>query len=161
MTRPALVAIALFGVVACSADDAPDEPPTTTVTTVLPGEAFDELNAGDCLIELPTETTSRVETTPCARQHRAEVYATLDLGAETFPGAGEVSLEAAQRCSTSYERYAGEPIDPTTNQAFAEVVPTAASWGDGDRRVVCLVLPPGGATSEGTVAERAAPRSPP
>ena len=62
----------------------------------------------------------------------------FDLEADGSPSAAEVDALAAGGCTKRYEAYAGEPVDPTTERAFAELVPSSASWEEGDRRVVCL-----------------------
>lgn len=144
---------------ACSGGDDDGAATTTTETTVLPGRSVADLTPGDCLAGLPDGTRDRVETVDCSAEHRAEVYAVADLDDGPFPGAAEVSELSAQRCAGRYGRYAGEPIDPTTNRAFAEIVPSLGSWEDGDRRIVCLALPPAGATERGSIAD-GAPETP-
>ena len=158
MTRGAAIAVSLavLFVAGCSDDTASVATVATTATTVAPGQALADLAAGDCLPDLPTAAVDRTETVSCDSSHRAEVFATDDFDQEqSFPGAGRLSGEAALRCSALYEAYAGEPVDPTTDQAFAEVVPSEASWADGDRRTICLALPPAGASVEGSIAEAA------
>jgi hypothetical protein len=159
MTRTiVMAAAAVLFVAGCADDDGGSaESATITVTVVLPGQAIDDLVAGDCLVELPDASTARVEIVECELPHRAEVYATHDFEGRTFLGAGTLSDEAASRCAALYAVYAGEPIDPTTDQAFTEIVPSEASWADGDRHVACLALPPAGESAEGSIAVLPAP----
>ena len=146
--RAAGVAAAVAVLVGCSGDDAP--PPSTTTTSAAPsGVAVEALEPGDCLLELPDPASGRAEPVPCRQGHRAEVYAVVALDDGAFPGPGPVREASAAACAAAYEGYAGEPIDPTTDRAFAELVPSASSWADGDRGVICLALPPGGGTERG------------
>jgi hypothetical protein len=138
--------------VGCSDGGGSAEPVTTTVTSALPGQAINELVAGDCLVEVPDATSGRAEAVDCEQPHRAEVYATHDVDDGPFPSAGQLSRAAGRGCAARYAVYAGEPIDPTTDLAFAEVVPSEASWADGDRLVVCLALPSAGASAEDSIA---------
>jgi hypothetical protein len=154
-----VAAVAGLAVAGCSTGDASTDPAPTT-TTVPAGTAIDDLEPGVCLAEVPDASTGRAETVDCGRPHRAEVYAALDLDGTSFPGTPELSEEAALSCTVRYARYAGEPIDPTTDLAFAEIVPSEASWGDGDRHVVCLALPPAGAQADGSIAAVPAPATP-
>ena len=151
--------VALAGV-ACSGDGGGAEATTTTATSALPGQVLDDLVPGDCLVEVPDTAAGRVETVDCGLAHRAEVYAVHDADGGPFPGSDQLGAEAALRCVALYEAYAGEPVDPTTDRAFVEVVPSAASWAEGDRHVVCLALPPAGTSVEGSIAATPAPGSP-
>jgi hypothetical protein len=151
--------VALFGI-GCSDDGGGAESATTTATSIVPGQALDELVPGDCLVEVPDAPLGRVETVDCEHSHRAEVYAVHDVDDGSFPEVDRLSAEAALRCVALYEAYAGEPVDPTTDQALAEIVPSEASWAEGDRYVVCLALPPAGASVEGSIAATAGPGSP-
>jgi hypothetical protein len=148
--------VALMTAAACSGGDASTEPVPTTAT-VPSGTPINDLEPGACLVEVPDASSGRAATVDCERTHRAEVYAVLEVDDGSFPGAGALSDEAGVRCTGRYGAYAGEPVDPTTDLAFAEIVPTEASWADGDRRVVCLALPPAGARAEGTIASVPAP----
>jgi hypothetical protein len=121
------------------------------------GTQINDLEPGTCLVEVPDASSGRAETVDCERPHRAEVYAVLEVDGGTFPGARALSDEAVVSCTGSYAAYAGEPVDPTTDLAFAELVPTDASWADGDRQVVCLALSPAGSQAEGTIASVPAP----
>lgn len=146
---------ALVMLIGCSDDSGP--PPTSATTVDAPGAAIDDLEPGTCLRAVPRRLSDRAEVVDCGEEHRAEVYATHELDAGAFPGVPAVNEDAALGCADRYGGYAGEPIDPTTNRAFAELVPSAPSWADGDRRVVCLALPPGGASETGSIADPAGP----
>lgn len=148
--RPAVVLIVLVVLAAACSDDGSADPQPSTTTAA--GTAVDDLEAGMCLAALPEPGTTRVAPVDCTRGHRAEVYAVYDLEADGSPSVAEIDARAAGGCTERYEAYAGEPVDPTTDQAFAELVPSSASWDEGDRRVVCLALPPGGTTEEGSIA---------
>jgi len=157
----ALVAAAVVLVgVGCSDDGEAAKSTAATVTTVAAGQPLDRLVPGDCLVDEPDASSGRVETVDCELAHRAEVYGVADLDGGPFPGTDQLNVEAALRCDALHEGYAGEPVDPTTDRAFAEIVPSEASWAEDDRHVVCLALPPAGASAEGSIAAASASASP-
>lgn len=136
---------------ACSSDEAtaPDRPPRTT----QPGTPLAALGPGTCLARLPDPAADRAAVVDCRRRHRAEVYAVVELEDGPLPGAGVLDRQAADRCARAYADYAGEPVDPTTDRSFAELVPSRAGWDEGERTVVCLALGSGGRSGRGSIAD--------
>jgi hypothetical protein len=145
-------AVLAFVLVTAACSGEADEPASVPTTTLL-GEAVDEVGPGDCLADFSDPSSGRVEVVDCAEAHRAEVYAVHELADGPFPGAAVLGEDAALECAERYGEFAGEPIDPTTALAFSELVPSDLSWADGDRRVVCLALPPGGEKTVGSIAD--------
>lgn len=159
MTRGVgLVGAALLAVAAlaggCSDDDGSGPRATAPTTTVLVGVDAATLEPGDCLTALPTGAADRVETVPCGRRHRAEVYGTFELPAAGFPGGRAVGRAARNGCGVAYQDYTGEPRDALVDLAFAELVPTAAGWERGERGVVCLAAAPDGRRARGSIADQ-------
>lgn len=94
-----------------------------------------QLVLGTCLDELPPDgEVTRVRAVPCADEHRAQVVARTDLGAdETWPGQAAVDRRVARVCTA-------DVLGPDAPEDVELVVwsPTEASWRAGDRTGLCL-----------------------
>ena len=94
-----------------------------------------QLVLGSCLDELPPDgEVGRVRVVPCADEHRAQVVARTDFGAdEVWPGQDAADRRVARACGP-------ESLGPATPDDVELVVwaPTEASWRDGDRTGLCL-----------------------
>ncbi|MBX9244810.1 hypothetical protein ICW40_08300 [Actinotalea ferrariae] len=107
------------------------EEPTTTHSR--------RLDVGHCLATLPGDgDVASVDLVPCADPHAAEVVGVHTFRADAWPGRDAVEADAVAACEMD------------TRQAelgFRPVVwtPSESSWGQGDRRGLCLA-----ALDEGT-----------
>ncbi|WP_244286017.1 septum formation family protein [Cellulosimicrobium cellulans] len=94
-----------------------------------------QLVLGTCLDELPPDgEVSQVRAVPCADEHRAQVVARTDLGAdEVWPGQQAVDRRVARVCTP-------DVLGSDAPEGVDLVVwsPTEASWRDGDRTGLCL-----------------------
>ncbi|MBN0039195.1 septum formation family protein [Cellulosimicrobium cellulans] len=94
-----------------------------------------QLVLGTCLDELPPDgEVSQVRAVPCADEHRAQVVARTDLGAdEVWPGQQAVDHRVARVCTP-------DVLGADAPEGVELVVwsPTEASWRDGDRTGLCL-----------------------
>ena len=94
-----------------------------------------QLVLGSCLAELPPDgEVSDVRVVPCADEHRAQVVARTDFGAdEVWPGQQAADRRVARVCTP-------DVLGPDAPEGVALVVwsPTEASWRDGDRTGLCL-----------------------
>ena len=103
------------------------------------------LTVGDCVNDGDLEATeiSSVEKPPCDELHDNEVYLTVELDATTFPADAEypgddtVYTLADESCWASFETWVGASAYDTTLYYFP-FYPSASSWAQGDREVVCL-----------------------
>lgn len=97
------------------------------------------LTVGDCTNDEGSgngEVTD-VPNVPCDEPHDNEVFALIDLEADTFPGSEAVAEEADSSCIGYFETWVGSPYEETSID-IATLSPTAESWADGDREVICL-----------------------
>jgi hypothetical protein len=97
-----------------------------------------QLRVGDCIKDAPAESLpSWLKRVPCDLPHKGEVYAVL-----TMPDAPDHPGDAAMRrfgenCDPEFAKYAPTtPVGPTFGRHV--FYPTAQSWQDGDRRVICI-----------------------
>ncbi|MFB8227535.1 septum formation family protein [Cellulosimicrobium sp. NPDC055967] len=94
-----------------------------------------QLVLGTCLDALPPDgEVAQVRAVPCADEHRAQVVARTDLGAdELWPGQQAVDRRVARVCTP-------DVLGSDAPEGVELVVwsPTEASWRDGDRTGLCL-----------------------
>lgn len=117
-----------------------------------------ELAVGDCIADpLNGQTEGEVgtiEAVACSGPHDAEVYAAFDLpetAGEAFPGEDTVFGLAETGCYERFEDFVGVPFQESALR-FSTVSPTAATWGGGDRVVLCLISSVDGTQLTGSVA---------
>lgn len=105
-----------------------------------PGNVF-SLDVGDCFDD-PDDASEAVADLPlvaCDEPHDNEVYAVIELPDEAFPGDEAILERAETDCLGAFEPYVGTAYGDST--LFATwLVPTEASWSDGDREVVCVLF---------------------
>ena len=117
-----------------------------------------KLRVGDCLdlsgMAEPGEDTVVESFTaiPCADPHQGEVFLVEeDFFAATpeFPGQDEVFEQAGNRCVGPFGVFVGAPYDETELD-FVTLAPTADSWAQDDRGIVCIAVSP---TADGAELE--------
>ncbi|MBT2469239.1 DUF4190 domain-containing protein [Streptomyces sp. ISL-66] len=103
---------------------------------------IDELRAGDCF-NVPggdlLDEDPFVYRIACARVHDAEITSSTTLSGPRFQGAEEIKRSANEDCWRAQDAYA---MDTWALPPYAEMfyfAPSRESWGDGDRRVVCVI----------------------
>lgn len=116
----------------------------SVVSGVPEGEAdVFTLTIGDCLNDLsaPDEVTS-VPTVDCSEPHDSEVFATTDSTATEFPGDTALFDELNAFCQ-------GDAFTEFVGVAYADsiygtsgYIPTAGSWENGDRELLCTIGTP-------------------
>lgn len=119
----ALAAGALLSVAACSG------------TSVL------DLEVGQCITdETPEgEQVSSVPVVACTEPHVGEIYALPQLPDGEFPGDESVTASANQLCAgPEFQSYVGIPIEET-GLGVNFLIPSAETWAQGDREIVCII----------------------
>jgi hypothetical protein len=105
------------------------------VFSLEPGTCFDDV---DAFFEEDSEGVSDVPTVDCDEPHDNEVFATFDLPDGSYPGDDAVTTAADDGCIDRFADYVG--IDYADSRFVSTyLVPTADSWADGDREVVCFL----------------------
>jgi hypothetical protein len=109
---------------------------------VVPADAdVFALAAGDCFNDVIESQIDTVPVVDCADPHDNEVYHVVELTDAEFPGDGLIDSTAGDICLDEFAGFIG--ISYEDSEIFASwLVPTASSWGAGDRAVVCFVWHP-------------------
>jgi hypothetical protein len=103
------------------------------------------LTVGDCTNDEADETTelSAVAKPSCDEPHDNEIYlafrfdsAEYPAGAE-FPGDEAVIAEAEKGCFATFEEWVGVASEETSLH-YGSYFPSAQSWEEGDREILCL-----------------------
>ncbi|SDB91752.1 Septum formation [Sanguibacter gelidistatuariae] len=100
-----------------------------------------ELTVGNCLLSLPTgESIAEVTVVPCADAHDAQVVAAKKFSGEKFPGDAKVIEQTTAICpgKSITSDTAPEALD------FLVWTPSEDSWGEGDRKGLCIAASPDG-----------------
>jgi len=97
------------------------------------------LQVGDCLNDAEVgETVDTIATVPCAEPHDSEIYASIMIDGDTFPGSDAIAVEADAACLAAFADFAGvEWAD--SKYFYTYYLPTEGSWAGGDREVLCTI----------------------
>jgi hypothetical protein len=82
--------------------------------------------------------TYDVDEVPCEQEHDGEVFAAFDLPGGDFPGDGEITRTADERCYALQDTYAMDRWALPDDVDVYYLTPTSQSWRTGDREVTCL-----------------------
>ncbi|MFE0801178.1 DUF4190 domain-containing protein [Streptomyces sp. NPDC058812] len=82
--------------------------------------------------------TYDVDEVPCEEEHDGEVFAAFELPGGTFPGDGEVTRAADERCYALQDTYAMDRWALPADVDVYYLTPTSQSWRTGDREITCL-----------------------
>lgn len=109
------------------------------------------LQVGDCVNDRDAaETISEVPIVPCSDPHDSEIFASVILSGDTFPGEDAVFTEGDTQCGTEFETFVGVPYVESIYD-FSYYVPTESSWSRGDREILCVIFDPAGQKLTGSL----------
>jgi hypothetical protein len=109
-------------------------------------DAF-SIKVGDCLNDASvSDEVSSVPVIACTEPHDSEAYASIIMPDGDFPGEDAVTSAAEDGCLAEFEGYVGIPYDDSSFEV-SFYFPTEASWGSGDREILCTVYDPNGQTT--------------
>ena len=109
----------------------------------------EDLRTGDCmLVSKLGDSVFKIPVVPCRQAHDAEVVGIAHL-AGTWHGETALEKLGNTTCDRLFERYVGVPAD-ASDHGSSWFGPTADSWRQGDRLIVCYA-DDGGATRTGSV----------
>ncbi|PAZ11756.1 hypothetical protein CLM62_34205 [Streptomyces sp. SA15] len=97
------------------------------------------LKKGECF-DSPTGLEGSfydLDEVPCAGEHDGEVFAVVGLPGGVFPGDGEVTRIAEDKCYTLQTSYAMDTWAVPDHVDVYYIVPSADSWRTGDREITC------------------------
>jgi hypothetical protein len=148
----ALVGIVVIATVMASrssrqAEQMPSGQTSWGPTTVGPLAEY-QLRAGDCLRGpglglglngVNSPWPDLVTAVPCRQRHTAEVFFAGNLWpvSQSYPGDSSINNEWNSRCVDAFRAYDGIR-QATSSFQFTGTAPDRASWGSGDRMVVCV-----------------------
>lgn len=97
------------------------------------------LQVGDCLNDATAEdTVETIPTVPCTEPHDSEIYASILMEGDIFPGTDAVIAEADAACLDAYAAFTGiEYADSIYYYSY--YFPTEGSWEGGDREILCTI----------------------
>ncbi|MEX0868105.1 MAG: septum formation family protein [Nitriliruptoraceae bacterium] len=96
------------------------------------GMCFDDPDVDDGRVH-------EVTTADCEQPHDNEVYWVIELPDGDFPGVEDISVIADEGCLAAFPEAIGE--DYLESDYFASyLAPSAGSWADGDRSIVCYAF---------------------
>ena len=125
MKRTAILLLAALALGACqAADDILDD----SVFGLEVGTCFDD---GD----LDATEVSSVDDLSCDQPHDNEVYAVFDVDLSDY-SAELIGQQADDGCLAAFEPYVGRDYFESELDFFT-LTPTAGSWENGDREVIC------------------------
>lgn len=97
------------------------------------------LQVGDCLNDsTAAETVNTIPTVPCDEPHDSEIYASIIMSGDTYPGQDAVIAEADAACLEAYPGFVGIPYADSMYY-YSYYFPTEGSWGRGDREILCTI----------------------
>lgn len=146
----ALSCTALIALAGCSLLGGADEPERDEegdVTAASDADAF-ALRVGDCLetMDWSAEGFTTVPVIPCAEEHESEIYAAVDLPEGDYPGDDAIATQADEYCYGEFEGFVGTAWEDSDFE-YGYLSPSAESWDQGDREVLCMIVDPAGLTS--------------
>lgn len=94
------------------------------------GDCFDDANAMDAISSLPG--------VPCEEPHDNEAYAIFDVSLPEYPDIDAMGELAYDSCMEKFEGFVGKDYATSTLEIFT-LYPSAQSWAQNDREVVCAV----------------------
>jgi hypothetical protein len=101
-----------------------------------------ELGTGDCFDDtvetLSGQNATEVPLVDCELPHDNEIFFTYEMTDAVFPGTDAASESAGIRCVEEFETFVGRDFLESELDLFP-ITPTARSWGEGDRLVLCVL----------------------
>ncbi|MEY2849269.1 MAG: hypothetical protein RI885_1936 [Actinomycetota bacterium] len=126
------------------------DPETQEIEESGQQDVFD-VAVGDCFNDgsgAETEEIADIPAVPCDQPHDNEVFHLFDLTGDTFPA--DVDQLATDGCGAQFEAFVGLAYDASVFDFFP-IQPTAQTWEQGDREVICSIYEPD-VKSTGTLA---------
>lgn len=114
--------------------------------------SVDNLRVGDCVRDADDLVSGArtVYVVPCDQPHQMEAYYAFNLTGTRFPGSVDVRRSAESGCVAAFEDFAKMSYQDSELRV-RYFRPSAQTWRQGDRAVLCFAGPPTGTVSH-TVA---------
>lgn len=97
------------------------------------------IKVGDCLDDNAAEgEISTVPIVDCDEPHDSEIYASIIMDDDEYPGEQATIDFADEACYQEYDDFVGVAWEES-KYSYATLYPTAQSWATGDREVLCRI----------------------
>jgi hypothetical protein len=102
-----------------------------------------DLLVGDCfdLKDPESDEVGDVTAVPCDTEHEFETFHVGSLPAGDFPGTEAFHAFVDDQCLPAFATYVGRSYGESALEVYS-LVPTEATWADGDRTIQCTVYHP-------------------
>lgn len=127
-----------------------DETSTQAEDPAQPDESF-ALPVGSCLDDVASGFITSDNVLDCAQPHTYEVFSSFLVDDGTFPGDDALQTQATDRCGAVFGDFVGIPYADSALD-YSYVSPTADTWAQGDREILCLIYDPAAASTTGSLA---------
>jgi hypothetical protein len=135
----AIAGLLVVGLGACSDDPERDE---SGAVTEGGDESVFDIAVGDCMSDQSaTGEVADVPVVPCEEPHASEVFHTYEIPGDTFPG--DFTQVTQEQCGPAFQQFVGVPAEQSA-LTLTWLEPTAQTWAEGDRELVCIVEDPAG-----------------
>lgn len=146
MLAATTVVAASISLAGCSLFGGSGSAPSATSTSGASTDVF-QVKVGDCLNDAAVEgEVSTVPTVDCAQPHDSEAFASIAMAEGDFPGAAAVKTQSEDGCTAQFNKFVGVDYGSSTLE-YSYYYPTAESWAQGDREILCLIADPAGPTT--------------
>ena len=109
--------------------------------SIIDGGSIDafHMRVGDCFDDTSSSEgeISSLPGVPCAEPHDNETFAVFNIKQDAFPG-DEMDTIAYDGCMVRFEPFVGRDYESSTLEVFP-IYPTADSWVQDDREVICAL----------------------
>ena len=102
-------------------------------------DAF-QMRVGDCFNDTDSyqEEITSVPGVPCSEPHDNETFAVLDVTSASYPGTDGMEELAYDSCMEKFSAFVGRDYESSSLEILT-MYPTAESWQQNDREIVCAV----------------------
>lgn len=135
-TALAVAAVLATGLTGCSA-----------IGDIISGAGEDDvftLAVGDCFdSNSETDTGEGIESVPtieCSKPHDYEVYSSVMMDQDSYPGETDTIAQADTQCLNVFETFFGSSYDEAVAYDFTYFYPSTESWEMGDREILCMIV---------------------
>lgn len=105
------------------------------------GESVFSLEIGHCFDTGDEVEVGRVDIKPCSEPHEFEVMAATDLSTVAGFDDAELSRRTEAFCVEVFPDYVGIAYEESVLE-LTYLIPTDATWADGDREGTCIISDP-------------------
>jgi hypothetical protein len=142
-----LAGLLVIGLGACSGDDDDSDAQRDESGDITEGGEADvfDIGVGDCMGgDAPQGNVTSVEAVPCDQPHDSEIYHSYTIPGDEFPG--DMSTITQEQCLPAFQQFIGMAYEQSAIEVTT-LEPTAESWEQGDRELLCVAVDPAGSVT--------------